>query len=50
MLPLESSHWLFLGAPYIAFYLALLNWLVLPLDYGLVLSDTTSAGGTGLLI
>ena len=23
VLPLESSHWLFLGAPFIAFYLAL---------------------------
>ena len=42
--PLESSHWLFLGAPFIAFYQALLNWLVQPLDYGIALSELLGGG------
>ena len=47
VVPLESSNWLFLFTPFVAFYLALLNWLVLPLDSGLVLSELV---GGGLLI
>jgi len=47
IIPLESSHWLFLGAPFLTLYLALLNWLVLPLGYGLAVSELV---GGGLLI
>lgn len=47
IIPLESSHWLFLGAPFLTLYLALQNWLVLPLDYGLAVSELL---GGGLLI
>nr|NP_803506.1 NADH dehydrogenase subunit 1 [Monoblepharella sp. JEL15]AAO64951.1 NADH dehydrogenase subunit 1 [Monoblepharella sp. JEL15] len=39
VLPLESNHWIFVFAPFFTFYLALLNWLVIPLDKGLVLMD-----------
>lgn len=42
--PLESSHWFFQGAPFITFYLALQNWQVLPLDYGVALSELLGAG------
>lgn len=44
ILPLESSHWLFQGAPFLTFYLALLNWQVLPLDYGIALSEVVGGG------
>ena len=44
VLPLNSSIWIFLGAPFIGFYLALLNWLVLPLDQGLALSELIGGG------
>ena len=44
VLPLESSNWIFLGAPYLTFYLALLNWLVLPLDFGIALGELLGAG------
>lgn len=44
VLPLESSHFLFLGAPFISFYLALLNLLVLPFGYGLAISEYLGAG------
>lgn len=39
VLPLESNHWIFVLAPFLTFYLALLNWLVIPLGKGLVLMD-----------
>ena len=44
VLPLHSSIWIFLGAPFIGFYLALLNWLVLPLDQGLAISELIGGG------
>ena len=44
VVPLESSNWLFLATPFTSFYLALLNWLVLPLDEGLVLSELVGGG------
>lgn len=44
VIPMESSHWLFLGAPFLTFYLALLNWLVLPLDQGLAISELVGGG------
>ena len=44
ILPLEASNWLFLGAPFQTFYQALLNWLVLPLDDGLVQSECIGGG------
>jgi NADH:ubiquinone oxidoreductase subunit H len=40
------SHWLFLGAPFLIFYLALLSWLVLPSDFGLSLSEVRGGGRT----
>lgn len=39
VVPLESNHWLFILAPFLSFYLALLNWLVIPLSQGVVLMD-----------
>ncbi len=36
--PLESNQVIFLGAPQILFYLSLLNWLVIPLDFGVAIS------------
>nr|WKF48444.1 NADH dehydrogenase subunit 1 [Synchytrium endobioticum] len=44
VLPLHSSIWIFLGAPFLGFYLALLNWLVLPLGQGLVISELIGGG------
>ena len=44
VLPQESSNWLFLGAPYLTFYLALQNWQVQPLDQGLSLSEIMGGG------
>jgi NADH:ubiquinone oxidoreductase subunit H len=39
IIPLESSHWIFLGAPFLTFYLALVNWVVLPLEFGIAIFD-----------
>lgn len=39
VMPLEANHWLFVLAPFFSFYLALLNWLVIPLAKGVVLMD-----------
>jgi NADH-quinone oxidoreductase subunit H len=44
VVPLESSNWLFIATPFIAFYLALLNWLVLPLAEDLALSELIGGG------
>ena len=44
IIPLESTTWIFLGAPFISFFLALLNWVVLPLEFGIAISETTGAG------
>ena len=44
ILPLSSNHWLFQGAPFFTFYQALLNWLVLPLDYGIAQSEMMGGG------
>jgi NADH-quinone oxidoreductase subunit H len=33
-----------LGAPFLTFYLSLLNWLVLPLDLGLAISEVLGGG------
>lgn len=42
--PQGSSHWLFLGAPFLTFYLALQNWLVLPQNPGLAQSELMGGG------
>nr|YP_009659073.1 NADH dehydrogenase subunit 1 [Chytriomyces confervae]QCQ69071.1 NADH dehydrogenase subunit 1 [Chytriomyces confervae] len=47
VLPLESSNWLFFSMPFFTFYLALLNWLVIPLDFGVAVGELV---GGGLLI
>jgi NADH-quinone oxidoreductase subunit H len=39
IVPLEANHLLFLLAPFLSFYLALVNWLVIPLSQGVVLMD-----------
>ena len=44
ILPLESNKNLFLAAPYLIFFLALLNWLILPLDENLILSELYGGG------
>ena len=47
LVPLESTNWLFLATPFLALDLALVSWLVLPLDRGLALAELV---GGGLLI
>jgi NADH-quinone oxidoreductase subunit H len=44
IIPLESSHWIFLGAPFLTFYLALVNWVVLPLEFGIAISEVLGGG------
>lgn len=44
IIPLESSNWIFLGAPFLTFYLALLNWVVLPLQLGIAISEILGGG------
>ena len=44
VVPLSSTFLLFRLTPYIGFVLALVNWLVLPLDSGLALSELPAAG------
>ena len=39
IMPLEANHWLFVLAPFLSFYLALVNWLVIPMSQGVVLMD-----------
>lgn len=47
VLPLESSNLLFFAMPFFTFYLALLNWLIIPLDFGIAVGELL---GGGLLI
>lgn len=47
LVPLESTNWLFLATPFLALFLALVTWLVLPFDRGLALAELV---GGGLLI
>lgn len=42
VIPLSSAPVLFLWAPYMSFYLALLNWMIIPLDENMVVTDTWS--------
>ena len=42
--PLESTNWLFLATPFLALDLALVSWLVLPLDRGLALGELVGGG------
>ncbi len=42
--PLGSNHWLFLGAPFLTFYLALQNWSVQPQERGLAQSEQLGGG------
>lgn len=44
IIPTQSNNWLFILAPFLTFYLALLNWLVLPLDLGISLSELYGGG------
>ena len=44
VLPLESNRNIFLFAPYLIFFLALFNWLILPLDSNLILSELNGGG------
>ena len=44
VLPLESNSFIFLFAPYLIFFLALLNWLIIPLNSSLSLSELEGAG------
>jgi NADH-quinone oxidoreductase subunit H len=48
VIPLESSNLIFLGAPFVTFYLALVNWIVLPLQFGIAISE--SIGGILIII
>ena len=47
-IPLESNGFLFLFSPFITFYLALLNWQVIPLNNGILLSEMV--GSTILIL
>lgn len=44
ILPQESSHWLFQGAPFQTFYQAQQNWQVQPQDYGISQSEIMGGG------
>ena len=44
VLPLESNSFLFLFSPYLIFLLALLNWLIIPLDSNILLSELEGGG------
>jgi NADH-quinone oxidoreductase subunit H len=44
IIPLESSNWVFLAAPFLTFFLALLNWVVLPLNFGIAISESVGGG------
>jgi NADH:ubiquinone oxidoreductase subunit H len=44
ILPLESNKNIFLLAPYLIFFLALFNWLIIPLDDNLILSELYGGG------
>ena len=49
ILPLEGNKLIFILAPFITFYLSLANWLFLPLDHDLIVSEI-EGGGLLLLI
>lgn len=42
--PANSNKQIFQGAPFLGFYLAQLNWLVIPLDRGVVLGELEGGG------
>jgi NADH-quinone oxidoreductase subunit H len=44
VIPVESNKGIFLLAPYLIFFFALLNWLVLPLSSNLMITDLRGAG------
>lgn len=44
VIPVESNKGIFLFAPYLIFFFALLNWLVLPFASNLMFTDLTGAG------
>jgi NADH:ubiquinone oxidoreductase subunit H len=44
VLPQESDNKLFLIAPFVIFFLALLNWLIIPLDNDLIISELNGGG------
>lgn len=49
ILPLESSNWIYIVAPFAIFYLAQLSWQVLPLADGVAISELLG-GGIQILI
>ena len=44
VLPIESSYTIFQQAPLITFYLALQNWIIIPLDYGIAITELQGGG------
>ena len=42
--PQESSNWIYIQAPFITYYQAQLNWMVLPLDYGIAVTEMIGGG------
>lgn len=44
IIPLQSSNWIFLAAPFLTFYLALVNWIILPLEFGISISEVVGGG------
>ncbi len=47
LIPQASSNALFLFMPFLSFFLALISWLVIPLDFGIAISELV---GGGLLV
>jgi hypothetical protein len=44
IIPLQSNNWIFLVAPFLTFYLALVNWIILPLEFGIAISEIVGGG------
>ena len=44
IIPLQSNNWIFLVAPFLTFYLALVNWIILPLQFGIAISEIVGGG------
>ena len=41
---MDSNTFLFVASPFFFFGVALLNWFIIPLDYGVSLSEVQGAG------
>lgn len=42
--PQESSNWIYIQAPFFTYWLAQLNWLIIPFDYGIAITEMIGGG------